>query len=170
MQSFFGFVEFGEQDLLMRREIGQKTDHRRLCIGGVVRDGSRFPLHGLNEIIGRGDELRLGGLNELITSRRRDVIGSAGESKEFAVLIRGHASSDETAASIPRLHYHYCVRQTCYDSVALHKIRGNGFGTGRKLREDASSFERSDSFGTMPERIDAIQTVRRNDDRRDTVL
>ena len=119
MQSFFGFVEFGEKDLLIRREIIQETDHRRLCIGGVVRDGSRFPLHSLNKIIGRGDELRLGGLNELITARRRDVIGSAGEGKKIATIIRRHTGRDETAAFVPRFNHHYRVREASHNTVSL---------------------------------------------------
>ena len=129
-----------------------------------------FPVHRCDEVIGGVDELGFVGTDEVVTTYGRSVRGTTGEGKEVAIIIGCHSCRNEATAFFPGLDNDHGIGETGDDAVTLQEIGCEGFGAGRKLGKQTSVGEGRDCIGTMVDRIDTIETMRRDDEGRDTDL
>ena len=80
------------------------------------------PVHGLEEVLGAGDEVGFAVTNQSVASYGKLIVHPTGEGTQLAAVGLGKSGCDERTATGCALHYDAGIAHAGYDAVATEEI------------------------------------------------
>ena len=131
----------------------------------------RLPVHGIEEVLGRGDQTGTVEADETVAAVAAVVGDATGEREDVASVVEGDGGGDERAAFLLAFSHEDGIGQTCDDAVAGEEVAAfersarDIFG-----EETAALLDHLLGYATVVVGVDAVEAVGYDAEGRDAVF